>query len=293
MGVRDGVFLHYTCTVLRHSKSQMAGFWEKAPKPEGMPDSQLPEASSFDAVAPYYEQLMSNVPYRFWLSYLIRLWTLHGVTHRRVLDLACGTGTVSRMLAERGHEVVGVDIAPRMLEIARAKAADDRLAIEFVCQDAAELSLPGYQFDSVISLFDSLNYILRPESLAEAFRRVCAHMVPGGAFVFDLNTEYALAEGMFNQSCTRRDEPLHYRWRSRYNGTTRICTVNMSFWYKTAEGERDEFKEVHRQRGYSKTEILKYLADAGFGEVAIYDAYTTEPPTPKSDRIFYVAVKPV
>jgi SAM-dependent methyltransferase len=263
------------------------------------PDPQSPGRSasdqpitSFGDVAPHYEHLMSTVPYRFWVSYLDRLWNLHSLPRKRVLDLACGTGTVSRMLASRGHDVVGVDLSGRMLEIARRMTAEEGLAIEYVEQDAAEMSLPGRSFETVISLFDSLNYILDPQRLAMAFNRVYAHLDPGGSFIFDLNTEYAFEQGMFNQSCTRRDEPLHYRWRSRYNDETRICTVNMSFSFDRGNGLREQFKEVHRQRAYSKTEVASFLADAGFTGVTVYDAYSTDPPNPRSDRVFYLALRP-
>jgi SAM-dependent methyltransferase len=261
--------------------------------PVGQPPETPDSAAAFDAVAPYYEHLMSAVPYRQWVSYLHRLWNRHGLSHQRVLDLACGTGTLSRMLATEGCRVVGVDNAPRMLEIARTKADEDGLSIDFICQDAAELSLSGRQFDAVVSLFDSLNYILEPARLAEGFRRVAGHLTLGGSFLFDLNTEYALQEGMFNQSCSRRGEALHYRWRSSYDEATRICTVKMNFAYDQGDGSRVTFKEVHRQRGYAKNEITAYLADAGFDPITLYDAYTFDPPTPKSDRIFYLAVKPV
>ena len=250
-------------------------------------------ATSFGDVAPYYEHLMSSVPYRFWVSYLDRLWNLHRLSRKTVLDLACGTGTVSRMLAARGHKVTGVDLSGSMLSVAREKTAADRLDIDYFEQDAAELDLPGRRFETVISLFDSLNYILDPSRLELAIQRVYRHLQPGGSFIFDLNTEYAFTEGMFNQSCTRRDEPLHYRWRSRYSPEERICTVNMTFRYRSYDGSVETFKEVHRQRAYSKTEVTGFLTGAGFTEVTIYDAYSTEPPSPRSDRLYYVALKPV
>lgn len=251
----------------------------------------LATAGSFDAVAPYYEDLMNSVPYDFWLKYLERLWSRHRIPNQRVLDLACGTGTVSRMLAIRGKDVVGVDLASRMLEVARQKASEDRLEIAFIEQDAADLAVTGPPFDCIISLFDSLNYILDPDRLRQACRRAFEHLVPGGAFVFDVNAEYAFLHGMFNQSCTRRDEPIHYRWRSHYNQMTRVCTVNMTF-STIEDGVRREFKEVHRQRAYTKSEITAFLSDAGFAPITVYGAYTVEPPTPEADRFFYVAIKP-
>lgn len=234
---------------------------------------------------------MAGVPYRFWLDYLERLWKRHGAAPHLVLDLACGTGTVTRLLAQRGCRVVGVDLAPAMLEAARLKTQAQGLSIPFVQQDAADLDLPGQSFDSVICLFDSLNYLLDASRLQQAFVRVFAHLRPGGTFIFDVNTEYALAEGMFNQSCSRKDEPLHYRWRSRYDPRTQVCTVNMHFSYDAGEGIREPFQEVHKQRAYYKEDLTAWLHEAGFAEVAVYDAYSLERPKKRSDRLFFVAVK--
>lgn len=248
--------------------------------------------ASFGAVTPYYDALMAGVPYRFWADYLERLWKRQGTHPSTVLDLACGTGTMSRLLAERGYSLTGADLSPGMLAVARRKAAAENLPIDFFAQDAAELDLGERRFDAVICFFDSLNYILDPQRVQSAFAQIYAHLNPGGTFLFDVNTEYALAEGMFNQSCTRRDEPLHYRWRSRYDAQTRLCTVHMRFSYDPGTGaEREVFTEVHRQRAYSKEELNSWLRAAGFAEVSVYDAYSADPPKKRSDRLFYFAVK--
>ena len=261
------------------------------PDPDLAPNS--PHAESFGPVTPYYDALMAAVPYRLWAEYLERLWAIHSQQPRAILDLACGTGTVSRLLAQRGYEVTGVDLSEGMLQIARRKAEDERLPLAFHAQDAAELDLGQQRFDAVVCLFDSLNYLTEPARLQAAFGRVFGHLHPGGTFIFDVNTEYALAEGMFNQSCTRRDEPLHYRWRSRYDPETRLCTIHMRFSYDDGTGgERQTFTEVHRQRAYGKDELTQWLRQAGFGEIFVYDAYTANPPKKRSDRLFYFAVKP-
>ncbi|MGI4791171.1 MAG: class I SAM-dependent DNA methyltransferase [Janthinobacterium lividum] len=256
-----------------------------------MPED-LETVSSFGPVTPFYDTLMSAVPYRFWMDYLAKVWRKHGQQPKTILDLACGTGTMSRLLVTRGFVPTGVDLSAGMLEVARSQAQEAGLTIPFIQQDAADLDLSEARFDAAICLFDSLNYILEPERLQSAFARVCAHLEPGGSFFFDVNTEYALAEGMFNQSCTRRDEPLHYRWRSRYDPETRLCTIRMNFSFDEGEGVRRTFTEVHRQRAYSKEELTQWLRDAGFAEVTIYDAYSIDPPKKRSDRLFYFAAKP-
>lgn len=247
---------------------------------------------SFGPVTPFYDLLMAGVPYRFWTDYLQKVWKKHGQSPKTVLDLACGTGTVSRQLVSRGYVPTGVDLSAGMLAVARVRAAESGLSVPFIQQDAADLNLGEARFDAAICFFDSLNYILEAERVQSALARVYAHLVPGGSFFFDVNTEYALAEGMFNQSCTRKDEPLHYRWRSRYDPETRLCTIRMAFSHDDGSGERKSFTEVHRQRAYSKDDLTAWLQAAGFTGVTLYDAYSLDPPKKRSDRLFYFAVKP-
>ena len=250
-----------------------------------------PNTSSFTNVAAYYDSLMAGVPYGQWLRYLERLWKLHHLQPKSVLDLACGTGTVSRLMAAHGYGMTGVDISQAMIEVARERAVQEHLDIAFLCQDASELHIPEHKFDSVICLFDSLNYILDADRIRSVFYKVLCHLNPGGSFVFDVNTEYALAEGMFNQSCTRRDEALHYRWRSRYDKHTQICTVNMRFTHTSDTAEVVSFGEVHQQRAYYKEDLAQWLMQSGFTDIEVYDAYSFSKPHKRSDRLFFFARK--
>jgi ubiquinone/menaquinone biosynthesis C-methylase UbiE len=248
-------------------------------------------AASFSAVTPYYDELMAGVPYRYWVKYVEDIWRRYDLAPRSVLDVACGTGTTSRLLKAREYEIAGVDLSAGMIAVARQRANEEGLAIEYRCQNAAEMDFGERRFDAAISLFDSLNYILEPERLRAAFARVFAHLAPGGSFLFDLNTEYAYLQNMFDQTCSRKSAPLHYRWRSRYDSARRICTVNMYFSYDHGSGRRERFKEVHRQRCHSVEEVRAWLTEAGFASVDVYDAYSFNPPWPSSDRLFYMALR--
>src|SRR5437868_13018046 len=174
----------------------------------------IPESPSFTAVAPHYDRLMRDVPYRMWVRYLKQLLEVHEFEPKRVLDLACGTGTVTEMLARSGYDVVGVDLSQGMIEEARRKAIRSELPLEYHVQDAAEMELPGKPFDLCVSFFDSVNYITEPKALQSAFHKVSAHLVPGGLFIFDINSAFALENGFFDQENTSTDDVLRYVWRS-------------------------------------------------------------------------------
>lgn len=247
--------------------------------------------AAFTLIAPYYDELMHNVPYDFWVRYVLQLVERYRLRVKSILDLACGTGNVAMRLAGLGYEVWGIDISAPMIAEARRKAQEANLPIHYEVQDASQLEL-NRQFDLVISLFDSLNYILIPERLQEAFRRVYAHLKPGGVFIFDVNTEYALREGLFDQDNLNSRRRLLYRWKSRYDEETRLCTVDMEFWLRNDKGEVvQHFVEVHRQRAYDLEELKRMLLQAGFDYARAFHAYTLRPPNATTDRAFFVATK--
>jgi ubiquinone/menaquinone biosynthesis C-methylase UbiE len=250
-----------------------------------MPDS---ETQSFTHVAPWYDTLMAGVPYEQWVRYLEELLRHFGHRAETVLDLACGTGKVSRLLAMKGYEVVGVDGSEAMIEEARRRTPSGE--VEYHCQRMELLSL-GRRFDLVVSLFDSLNYLTEPDDLRECFRRVAGHLNPGGLLVFDLNGIYAFEADLFNQESFGPRRRIEYSWRSAYDRETRLCHVYMTFYVKE-RGRRREFQEVHVQRAYTVEEINAMLRDAGLEILAVYDGYTLEPARAKSDRIFWVAQRP-
>ncbi|OPZ82879.1 MAG: Ubiquinone/menaquinone biosynthesis C-methyltransferase UbiE [bacterium ADurb.Bin429] len=246
-------------------------------------------ADQFDKVAPYYDEIMSVVPYHQWVQYLRRLFKRFGWKPRRILDLATGTGTVALLLAEHGYRITGVDLSEPMLTIARRKAAEAGVGdVTFLCQDATRLDLPP-SFDVVISLFDSLNYILTSKGLRDAFASVYRALTPGGGFIFDLNSEFTLEHNLFSQdNLWDADADVKHVWKARYNAHTRIATVEMLFYLPNG----GVFREIHLERAHRHTDVITFLRQAGFEFLDAYDAYTFLPAGKRSERIFYVARKP-
>ncbi|HET6454473.1 MAG TPA: class I SAM-dependent methyltransferase [Armatimonadota bacterium] len=245
--------------------------------------------SQFDEIAFLYDQLMSGVPYREWASYLKRTLKLYRHRPKTMLDLCCGTGTVSLLLASEGYQVSGVDISPKMIERATQKAQAMGIQADFHAQDASAFRL-GRKFDLVFSLFDSLNYILEASALQQAFYRVSEHLNPRGLFIFDVNTEVALAGRLFDQSNLSARAPVNYNWWSTYDPDTRICTIHMDFVYRRAS-EQKKLRIEHYQRAYDLPEIEQMLTTAGLQPLDTYDAYSFRRATSQSDRVFFVARK--
>lgn len=246
-------------------------------------------SAPFHAIAPYYDRLMRDIPYLWWFHYVELLMDHFEGGAESVLDLCCGTGNLTELFALHGYQVVGVDISAPMIEQARQKAQAKELPIQYYVQDAAQLCLPE-RFDLVVSLFDSLNNLVESTLLQSAFDRVYQHLNPHGLFIFDLNTEYALANHLFDQVNCRPGSPIRYRWRSTYDKRTHLCEIKMEFWV-TEPGKERAFVEYHHQRAYSEPECREMLRQAGFAEVHTFHAYTLHPPRRYSDRVFYVALK--
>jgi SAM-dependent methyltransferase len=252
-------------------------------------DDVISPAEQYDKIAELYDELMSVVPYDCWVDYIHQI--LHRFNHRptAILDLCCGTGNVSVLLARQGYQVTGVDISSRMIEVARQKPEARKGLIDFHVQDACNLRL-GRKFDLVISLFDSLNYVLNSSDLQHVFYRVHDHLKTGGMFIFDMNTEAALAGGLFNQNNFGSNARVLYDWRSTYDPGKRICRIDLNFVYRKG-GAEIPIKAVHYQRAYYEQEITEMLSAAGLEVLAVYHAYTFKKASKKSDRVFFVARK--
>lgn len=242
-------------------------------------------AGSFAAIARHYDELMASIPYSMWVAYYRLLLERQGVAPKSILDVCCGTGTLTQMLYALGYEVCGIDRSPEMIERARGKAHARGLPIEYIVADASDFSL-GRSFGAACSFFDSLNYIADRERFDAAIHCVAQHIEPGGSFVFDLNTAYAFEAKLFNQRDTRNSSPVRYEWVGDYDPATRLIRVEMKFWV----GGRS-FEEVHLQRAHTDDEVRASLASAGFTDVQCFHSYTLDPPRKRTDRVHYAVLR--
>jgi ubiquinone/menaquinone biosynthesis C-methylase UbiE len=242
--------------------------------------------AAFGPIAAFYDELMRSVPYRMWTGYYLLLLSQQGVKPKNILDVCCGTGILTEMLAREGFRMTGVDLSEEMIAVARRKASRKKLPLRYEVADVSEMDL-GESFDAAYSFFDSLNYITDPHRLDLAIRRVFEHLRPGGSFVFDLNTAYAFEAKLFDQRQLGKAAKVRYNWKGHWDPESRLIRVEMRFW----KGDR-EYAEEHWQRAYDDEQVRAMLAGAGFEDVRAFHSYTLGHPRKNSDRLHYAARKP-
>ncbi len=192
---------------------------------------------------------------------------------------------MSELLLREGFEVAGFDLSEGMIREAKRKAKSRKMPIDYWVADATNFEL-GRRFDAAFSFFDSLNNILEPELLQNAFHSVARHLPAGASWIFDLNTAYAFREQMFDQESSRANSKLRYKWVGEWNESTKKIVVRMKFWFRD-----QEFMEIHEQRAYDHDDVVAMLEKAGFGSIRAFHSYTLNPPRHKSDRIHYTAIR--
>ena len=247
--------------------------------------------SSYGFLAGCYDRLTYDVDYALWADYIERHFKKHSLPGKTVLDLACGTGSLTRELALRGYELIGVDRSPEML----AEAAEKNRGIApiepiFLCQSMEKLDLYG-TIDACVCCLDSVNYVTDPKKLARAFERVCLFLTPGGMFLFDVNSPEKL-EGLDGQIFLDETEDAYCVWRAEFSKRSRICSYFMDlFRLDGATGRWDRGEELHRERAYAPEELAAMLGAAGFQEIRRYGELKMRPPRPGEQRIFFTARK--
>ncbi len=245
--------------------------------------------ASYEFLAGSYDQLTQDVGYVAWADYL----EAHFATAKRqihsVLDLACGTGSLTLSLANRGYDMTGVDLSGDML----AQAIDKCAQIEgepplFLNQSMDELDLYD-TVDACVCCLDSVNYVTEPEELATAFRRVHLFLNSGGLFIFDINSPAKLM-GLDGQVFLDEDDDTYCVWRAEYDPEERICTYCMDIFRRDgAVWHRGE--ELHEEYAYTPEELLGFLQEVGFTQIALYGDKSMTPPQDGEERIFFVARK--
>ena len=205
-----------------------------------------------------------------------------------VLDLGCGTGTITELLYEKGYDMIGVDSSEEMLQIALDKKFETRSDILYLCQDMRELDLYS-TVGTVVSVCDSLNYLLMDEDVLQTFQLVNNYLFPGGIFIFDFNTIYKYEEVIGDTTIAENREDCSFIWENFYSCEDHINEYDVTVFERQEDDLYRRFTETHYQRGYTLEEMKTFIEKAGLIFVTALDEKTHEAPTETSERIYVIA----
>lgn len=243
---------------------------------------------AYEALAASYDRLTNDVDYEATVAFYEKILAQEGLNPRTAVDLACGTGSVALLLAQKGIRVTGVDLSEEMLTVACQKAQELSTPPVFVCQPLQELRLPR-AVDMAVCALDSLDYITDPEDCARAIRRVYKALNPGGIFLFDVNTPEKL-RAMDGQVFLDEDDDVYCVWRGEFDEKTNICSYGMDLFQRRGKLWERSFEE-HREYAYSRQQLTAYLKNAGFTRIRVYADRRLEEPGAGEQRIYFSARK--
>lgn len=251
--------------------------------------------------AAVYDELMDDTPYEKWGERLDSLIKKYGVSkperdvedvfaseRNLVVDLGCGTGTLTELMYQRGYDMIGVDVSESMLNIAMAKKEESGSEILYLLQDMRELELYS-TVGTVYCVCDSLNYVLEDDELLEVFSLVNNYLYPGGIFIFDFNTEYKYRQVIGNTIIAENREDCSFIWENLYDSEEEINEYDLTVFVRENGGLFRRFTETHFQRGYTVEKICELLEQSGMMLVELFDADTGEAVTEQSERVYVVA----
>lgn len=245
--------------------------------------------SRYGAFAEYYDSLTSNVSYDETAKYVADILDENGIKKGILLDLACGTGTMSVQMAKRGYEVIGIDNSPEMLSEAREKAYEAGEDILFLCQDMCDIDLYG-TVECTICLLDSLNHLESEEELLAAFKGVSLFTVPGGLFIFDVNTQYKHKYVLGNNTFVYDNDDVYCVWQNEYDDESKTVEIFLDF-FEEENGLYRRSSEYFTECAFSDETIRRLLKEARFSDVKAYGELSRHAPSETEERIFYVARK--
>lgn len=244
---------------------------------------------AYTSFAAVYDTFMDNIPYEEWAAYVIGLLKEYRIENGLVLDLGCGTGNMTELLAKAGYDMIGVDNAEEMLEIAMEKRQESGYDILYLLQDMREFELYG-TVKAIISICDSINYITEEEELLEVFQLINNYLDPKGVFIFDFNTVYKYKEVMGNQTIAEDREDCSFIWDNYYYEEEQINEYELNLFIRERDsGLYRKYQETHFQKAYDLETIKGLVEQSGLEYITAYDAFTREVPTEESERIYVVA----
>lgn len=247
-------------------------------------------SNTYRGFASVYDALMYDVDYPGLVEYINSLATIKGA---KVLDLGCGTGSVMKLLQERGCVVSGMDLSQEMQEMAQKKCPGSKVVVgDMTCADSYKQLPYRGQYDLVLSMLDCMNYLPTEEALQQAFANGWEALRPGGHLLFDMNTEHKLSQVLGDNFYYDIGDDECYLWANEFDPDRKVCRFDLTLFAREEDGRYVRIDEVHREYAYGSDRVVALLQGAGYTDIKVYGNRTHGRPAPDEERIFYLAAKP-
>ncbi|MCH5314265.1 MAG: class I SAM-dependent methyltransferase [Eubacterium sp.] len=238
--------------------------------------------SSYVTLARYYDSLTENADYKVRSDYISNFFSRYGSGEKTLLDLACGSGSLSQHLAQKGYEIIGIDLSEDMLVQANSKNIKNAI---FAKGDMKDFELP-YNVNYCVSSLDSINHLKDIDEVESCFKCVYSALNENGIFVFDVNTLYKNEVILGNNTFVYDEEDYFLSWDNVYIGDG-VVSIFLDFFIYNGKSY-DRYSENFEEKAYETDEISNLLNNTGFEIIGIYNELTEEEPEDKSERIFFV-----
>ena len=245
---------------------------------------------AYTGFAEVYDLFMDQVPYEKWSRRITEILKEYGIPDGLVLDLGCGTGSMTELLAGAGYDMIGVDASEEMLELAYEKRAESGHDILYLLQDMREFELYG-TVRAIVSVCDSLNYITEEEELLHVFRLVRNYLDPDGVFLFDMNTIYKYSEMLGETTIAENREEGSFIWENYYDPEEQLNQYDLTLYIRDEDDRYTRFEETHIQKAYALERVLELLQQAGMKAEQIFDSDTGKEVTDTTGKFCIAARK--
>ena len=245
---------------------------------------------AYTGFAEVYDLFMDQVPYEKWSGRIIQILSAYGIRDGLVLDLGCGTGSMTELLAGAGYDMIGVDASEEMLELAYEKRAESGHDILYLLQDMREFELYG-TVRAIVSVCDSLNYITEEEELLHVFRLVRNYLDPDGVFFFDMNTIYKYSKMLGETTIAENREEGSFIWENYYDPEEQLNQYDLTLYIRDEDDRYVRFEETHIQKAYALERVLELLEKAGLKAEQIFDSDTEKKVTDTTGKFCIAARK--
>ena len=245
---------------------------------------------AYTGFAEVYDLFMDQVPYEKWSGRIIQILSAYGIRDGLVLDLGCGTDSMTELLAGAGYDMIGVDASEEMLELAYEKRAESGHDILYLLQDMREFELYG-TVRAIVSVCDSLNYITEEEELLHVFRLVRNYLDPDGVFFFDMNTIYKYSEMLGETTIAENREEGSFIWENYYDPEEQLNQYDLTLYIRDEDDRYTRFEETHIQKAYALERVLELLQQAGMKAEQIFDSDTGKEVTDTTGKFCIAARK--